>query len=214
MEKIKGLPLDCGIAAQTLPGQNESGDKYVIIQSSAEALVAVIDGLGHGEDAASAARIAAEALQENAGLPVIPLLRICHQKLRDTRGVVMSIATFNPMESTVSWLGVGNVEGVLLHRDSYGTVSRELLSLRGGVVGDQLPNLITSILPVSRGDTLVFATDGVRNDFVDGITVGDPVQRTAENILAHHARGTDDALVLVVRYSGLQKEAARGGITE
>ena len=186
MEKIKGLPLDCGIAAQPLPGQNESGDKYVIIQSSAEALVAVIDGLGHGEDAASAARIAAEALQENAGLPVIPLLRICHQKLRDTRGVVMSI----------------------------GTVSRELLSLRGGVVGDQLPNLITSILPVSRGDTLVFATDGVRNDFVDGITVGDPVQRTAENILAHHARGTDDALVLVVRYSGLQKEAARGGITE
>lgn len=176
--------------------------------------MAVIDGLGHGEDAASAARIAAEALQENAGLPVIPLLRICHQKLRDTRGVVMSIATFNPMESTVSWLGVGNVEGVLLHRDSYGTVSRELLSLRGGVVGDQLPNLITSILPVSRGDTLVFATDGVRNDFVDGITVGDPVQRTAENILAHHARGTDDALVLVVRYSGLQKEAARGGITE
>ncbi|MGB7023838.1 MAG: SpoIIE family protein phosphatase [Candidatus Acidiferrales bacterium] len=214
MEKIKGLPLDCGIAAQTLPGQSESGDTYVIIQSSTGALVAVIDGLGHGEDAAAAARMAAETLQENDNLSVIPLFRMCHQKLRDTRGVVMSIATFNPMESTVTWLGVGNVEGVLLHRDSCGTVSQELLSLRGGVVGDQLPNLIASILPVSRGDTLVFATDGVRSDFLRGMMVGDPVQRTAENILAHHARGTDDALVLVVRYFGLQKEAARDWVAE
>ena len=214
MEKIKGLPLDCGIAAQTLPGQRESGDKHVIIQSSHGALVAVIDGLGHGEDAAAAARIAAETLQENDSLSVIPLFRMCHQKLRDTRGVVMSIATFDPIESTVTWLGVGNVEGVLLHRDSHGTVSQELLSLRGGVVGDRLPNLIASILPVSRGDTLVFATDGIRNDFVSGMTVGDSVQRTAENILAHHARGTDDALVLVVRYSGPQKEAARGWVTD
>ena len=214
MEKIKGLPLDCGIAAQTLPGQSESGDTYVIIQSSTGALVAVIDGLGHGEDAAAAARMAAETLQENDNLSVIPLFRMCHQKLRDTRGVVMSIATFNPMESTVTWLGVGNVEGVLLHRDSCGTVSQELLSLRGGVVGDQLPNLIASILPVSRGDTLVFATDGVRSDFLRGMMVGDPVQHTAENILAHHARGTDDALVLVVRYFGLQKEAARDWVAE
>ena len=214
MEKIKGLPLDCGIAAQTLPGQVESGDKYVIIQSSVGALVAVIDGLGHGEDAATAARIAAETLQENASLSVIPLFQMCHRRLHGTRGVVMSIATFNPTESTVTWLGVGNVEGVLLHRDSYGTVSQELLSLRGGVVGDQLPNLITSTLPVSRGDTLVFATDGVRNDFLSAITLGDQVQQAAENILAHHARGTDDALVLVVRYSGLQKEAARGWVTE
>ncbi|HEV2222650.1 MAG TPA: SpoIIE family protein phosphatase [Candidatus Acidoferrales bacterium] len=214
MEKIKGLPLDCGIAAQTLPGQSESGDKYVIIQSSVGALVAVIDGLGHGEDAATAARVAAETLQENARLPVIPLFRMCHRRLRGTRGVVMSIAMFNPTESTVSWLGVGNVEGVLLHRDSYGTVSQEFLSLRGGVVGDHLPNLIATILPVSRGDALVFATDGVRNDFLSGITLGDQVQHAAENILAHHARGTDDALVLVVRYSGLQTEAACGRATE
>ncbi|MGH9729106.1 MAG: SpoIIE family protein phosphatase [Candidatus Acidiferrales bacterium] len=214
MEKIEGLPLDCGIAAQTLPGQVESGDKYVVIQSPDGALVAVIDGLGHGEDAAVAARIAAETLQENADESVIPLVRTCHERLRETRGVVMSIATFDPVESTVTWLGVGNVEGVLLHRDAYGTVSREILSLRGGVVGDQLPNLIASILPVSRGDTLIFATDGVRNDFLHAMMSGDPVQRLAENILEHHARGTDDALVLTVRFFGRQKEAARGWVTE
>ncbi|HKV27993.1 MAG TPA: SpoIIE family protein phosphatase [Candidatus Acidoferrales bacterium] len=214
MEKIKGLPLDCGIAAQTLPGQNESGDKYLVVQSPAGALVAVIDGLGHGQGAATAARIAAETLQQNAGESVIPLIRLCHQKLRDTRGVVMSLATFDPLESTVTWLGVGNVEGALLHRDAYGNVSREILSLRGGVVGDQLPNLTASILPVSRGDILILATDGVRSDFLNEMITGDPLQRMAENIIERHARGTDDALVLIARYSGPRKEAARGWVTE
>src|SRR5487761_64925 len=210
MEKIKELPLECGVAGQTLPGQNETGDKHVIVPSATGALLAVIDGLGHGREAATAARLAAEVLEENAGEPMIFLVRLCHEKLRETRGGVMSLATFNTAESTVPWMGVGNVEGVLLHRDSYGTVSREVLALRGGVVGDQLPNLIASILPVSRGDTLLFVTDGVRKDFLNGVTLNDPVQRIAENVLAHHARGNDDALVLVARYSGLQKEATRG----
>jgi len=214
MEKIEGLLLDCGIAAQTLPGENESGDRYVVVQSPASALVAVIDGLGHGAAAAAASRMTAETVQENRDLSIIPLVRMCHQKLRNTRGVVMSVAAFNPAENTITWLGVGNVEGVLLHGDSRGMVSHEVLSLRGGVVGDQLPNLIASILPVSPGDTLIFATDGVRNNFLNGIMAGHSVQRIAEKILAHHARGSDDALVLVVRYSGLPKEAARAWVTE
>lgn len=117
----------------------------------------------------------------------------------------MSVAHFNSAEGTVTWLGVGNVEGVLLHRDAYGTVTQEVLPLRGGVVGDQLPPLLASIVPISRGDTLIFVTDGVRANFADGLKL-DSVQATANAILARSARGTDDALVLVARYSGPHKE--------
>jgi phosphoserine phosphatase RsbX len=100
---------------------------------------------------------------------------------------------------------------VLLHRDAYGTVNQEVLPLRGGVVGDQLPPLVASIVPVSKGDTLIFATDGIRLGFADGLKA-DSAQATADAVLAHFARGTDDALVLVARYTGPLKEVPSGWV--
>ncbi|MGB6484691.1 MAG: SpoIIE family protein phosphatase [Candidatus Acidiferrales bacterium] len=208
MEKIKAF-VECGVAAQALPGQEETGDWHAIVHFDSGALVAVVDGLGHGAEAAVAARIATEVLEQNAQQSVIELIRLSHEKLKATRGVVMSVASFNATDGTVTWLGVGNVEGVLLHRDPYGTVSQEVLPLRGGVVGDQLPALVASIVPVSKGDTLIFATDGVRLGFADGLKP-DSVQATADAVLARFARGTDDALVLVARYTGPQKEVPSG----
>ena len=123
----------------------------------------------------------------------------------------MSLASFRASDSTVPWLGVGNVEGVLLHRDPYGTVNQEVLPLRGGVVGDQLPPLVASIVPVSRGDTLIFVTDGVRLGFAEGLRAYS-VQATAADVLSRFARGTDDALVLVARYTGTQKEVPSGWV--
>jgi phosphoserine phosphatase RsbX len=208
MEKIKGF-VDCGVAAQALRGEEEIGDRHAFAQFDGGALVAVVDGLGHGADAAAAARIATEVLEGNAQESVISLIRLCHEKLKPTRGVVMSIASFNASDGTVTWLGVGNVEGVLLHRDSYGTISQEVLPLRGGVVGDQLPTLVASIVPISRGDTLIFATDGVRLGLAEKLKA-ESAQATADALLARFTRGTDDALVLVARYTGPQKEEASG----
>lgn len=201
--------IELGVAARILSGQDEIGDLHVAAHFDAGAIVAVIDGLGHGTEAAAAAQLAASVLEENAKESVITVMRLCHEKLRSTRGVVMSIASFNAADGTVTWLGVGNVEGVLLHRDSYGTLTQEGLPLRGGVVGDQLPSLVASIVPVVKGDTLIFATDGVRLGFAEGLKQ-DTAQATADFILERFARGTDDALVLVARYAGPQKEGANG----
>ncbi|HKF51919.1 MAG TPA: SpoIIE family protein phosphatase [Candidatus Acidoferrales bacterium] len=210
MEKVETVALvDCGVAAQALPGQTEIGDRHAIVQFDGGAMVAVVDGLGHGPGAAAAARIATEVLEQNARESVLTLVRLCHEELKPTRGVVMSLASFKASDATVTWLGVGNVEGVLLHRDPYGTVGQEVLPLRGGVVGDQLPSLVASIVPVSRGDTLIFVTDGVRLGFADGLRPGS-AQAIADTILARFARGTDDALVLVARYTGPQKEVPSG----
>jgi phosphoserine phosphatase RsbX len=210
MEEVMAF-VDCGVAAQALPGQKEMGDRHAVVQFDGGALVAVVDGLGHGPEAAVAARAATEILEQNAQESAITLIRLCHEKLKATRGVVMSLASFNASDATVTWLGVGNVEGVLLHRDPYGTVNQEVLPLRGGVVGDQLPPLMASIVPVSRGDTLIFATDGVRLGFAEGLKAGS-AQKIAETVLSRFARGTDDALVLVARYMGPQKEVPGGRV--
>ena len=66
----------------------------------------------------------------------------------------------------MTWLGVGNVQGVLMRADAQKGSVQEVLLLRGGVVGSQLPALQAAVLPIAKGDTLVFATDGVRGEFV------------------------------------------------
>ncbi len=165
-------------------------------------LVAAVDGLGHGEEAAAAAKLAVSILERHAQEEVIALLRRCHEALRGTRGVAMSLASVRAPDSMLTWLGVGNVEGILLRDAANANPRRESLLLRGGVVGAELPPLRVSVIPVMRGDTLIFATDGIREGFTERLALSDPPQELADRILARHAKGTDDALVLVARYAG------------
>ncbi len=65
-----------------------------------------------------------------------------------------------------------------------------------------LPALFASIIPVVRGDTLILATDGVRNGFAERIVPGGPAQQLADRIVADWGTRTDDTLVLVARYLG------------
>jgi len=183
----------------TLPGEAECGDRYVVKAFPDGVLVAAVDGVGHGDEAADAAKIAAAILEAYSREPVVALLRRCHESLKMTRGVVLSVASFAASERTMTWLGVGNVEGRLLRADPRAHPRQESLLLRGGVVGGQLPSLYASMVPVAPGDTLSFATDGVRSDFSERLTVSESPQRTADHILAGYSKHTDDALVLVAR---------------
>ncbi len=114
----------------------------------------------------------------------------------------MSLASFDVDKRTMSWVGVGNVEGVLLRaRGDLRPTHEDLLS-RSGVVGYQLPALRTSVLPIAAGDLLTFVTDGIRSAFTDGLSLADPPQKNADRILTVFGKETDDALVLVLRFRG------------
>ena len=73
--------------------------------------------------------------------------------------------------------------------------------MRGGIVGYQLPQLAPRRLPVSQGDTLVLATDGIRHGFRAEVNARDP-QVIADAVLANWSKTTDDACVAVARYVG------------
>lgn len=199
----EGRPLvEWGSAGVALE-KEESGDVYVVAPFPDGVLVAVIDGLGHGAEAATAAREAARLLEAHAGETVSDLIRRCHEGLRRTRGAVMSLASFDSRSSSVTWIGVGNVEGVLVRADRAAEPSRESLAARGGVVGYQLPPLREAGRAVSSGDALILATDGIRSEFTAGLSVQDSPQDMAESIVARYAKASDDALVLVARYLGV-----------
>jgi hypothetical protein len=206
MEAVTTGLIEWDVAEQPRPGQTESGDRSLTMATSQGVLIAVVDALGHGAEAAAAAGVAVRSLQRHAHEPVIPLIRECHRSLTGSRGVVMSVAAFSERDATMTWLGIGNVEGLLQRAQRTESPRRELLLSRGGVLGVHLPALAAAIVPIGPGDVLIFATDGVRSDFLgEALPFADPPQRMANRILAQWGRHTDDALVLVARYRGSDK---------
>jgi negative regulator of sigma-B (phosphoserine phosphatase) len=200
MEAMTAQIIEWGVASLAMPGQSQSGDRYVVHPSPNGVMVAAIDGLGHGQEAARAADRAATILTKHAHESMIGLVKRCHDQLRETRGVVLSLAVINAVEGDLTWMGVGNVEGVVVRATASANPRQESLLLRGGVLGHQLPSLYASIIPIARGDMLILVTDGIHSNFADGLNVTDRPQLIADRIVAGYSKGSDDALVLVARY--------------
>jgi hypothetical protein len=167
-------------------------------ETPAGVLIGVVDGLGHGQPAAHAAAIALKALQGQAHEPLEGLVKRCHEALFGTRGVVLGLV-FVGLDRRLGWVGIGNIEAVLLRGNPRAHPRSEPLLNRRGVVGYKLPALATSTLVVFPGDTLVVATDGVRSAFLDTLVPKEPLQPLVDRVLSHYATGNDDALVLAAR---------------
>jgi phosphoserine phosphatase RsbX len=195
------LVVEWASQGAALDGEPESGDVDVVAGYPGGTLVALIDGLGHGIEAAEASHEAARVLRRFAGEPVTVLVERCHEALRGSRGVAMSVAAFDARSSSLSWVGVGNVEAILLRGGA--DRGRESVTTRGGVVGYQLPPLRAPAVSVAPGDTLVMATDGIRSAFLAELRAPATPAQLARAVFSRHARGTDDALVLVARYVGV-----------
>jgi hypothetical protein len=199
----------CGPAALEwawagLPLEGLSGDLHVVEPFRGGVLVALIDGLGHGDEAAAAAQAAGRVLRERAAAPVQDLVGHCHVALRKTRGVVLTLVSFNLALSTMTWTGVGNVEAVLLRApDGDGRdLADEAVLGRGGIVGYVLPPLRADTVRVGRGDLLVMTTDGIRSGYADDVERHGEPEAIASWILSSHGRQDDDAHVLVARFRG------------
>jgi phosphoserine phosphatase RsbX len=192
--------LERGEAGAPLEGEDRSGDLAVFTTFDGGALVAAIDGLGHGGAAADAAEAAAEQFRIHAAAPPDTLLRRCHEALRSTRGVVATLAWFDLGDGALTWTGIGNVEGRLVRADRARGDSLDSPTLFGGVLGWSLPAVRLVRTRLAPGDCLVMATDGIAADFGSSLLPGVPAPDQARRVLESHSRGSDDALVVAVRY--------------
>ncbi len=200
-ETIEGITWS--ILRLALPGQVESGDRYYVKAFRDRLLLAAIDGLGHGHEAALAGKKAIQVLDEHAKQTdsLMDLVKRCHEDLKNTRGVVMNIASFNWQKKTMSWIGIGNVNGFYFHREK-GEIQPSQMTImqRSGIVGFKLPVLQVTMLPLQFGDTLIFTTDGIQNDYVDELYLQGSTEQIAEYISKGYSKKNDDALILVARY--------------
>lgn len=190
--------IEWACAERSLDEAPDSGDRVFVRAAGDRALLAVIDGLGHGPPAAEAARVAETALNGQPLDRALPdVMRAVHEALVRTRGAVMTLAYIHG--ELLTWVGVGNVEGRVVRAGASWRASAEAVTLYGGVLGDRLPPVRTSTIPFGPGDTLLLATDGLARDFAAGIVTGAPLAQLTDRLLATHARGSDDALVVAAR---------------
>jgi len=204
-ERAVREPVEWSVAKRCRRGEATSGDLAVVTLLPGGALVAGVDGLGHGAEAARAAGRAAAVVRASPGPDLALLMKHCHIALRGTRGAAISLAFISTSAGGVTWLGVGNVEGRVVSGEPSATRPKGSLALGGGVAGYDLPAVRTAALKVLPGDLLILATDGVDPSFADSLDVSGSTHAIAERIMARHRRPTDDALVVAVRYLGVRR---------
>ena len=201
--------LEIAVASRPRSGETRSGDAAVSARSRAGALLAVVDGLGHGEAAEMAATAAATAARASADGTVEQVIAACQAALRHTRGCVMAAAMVGDAEDELDWAGIGNVEAVVW---SPGTGLRRRLAPRPGIVGYRAEPARAQTAAFADGDVLIIATDGITPPALESPPPPGAVGRIASMILERHAREDDDALVLVAcRRPGRMAAGSSGG---
>lgn len=188
------------------PASTVSGDASLAVPTRSGALLAVVDGLGHGDEAAHASDLAISAVRERAECDLESIVDACQAAVRRSRGCVIGLVALAENAEVLQWVGVGNVEGVIWGSDGGHT------RLVGwpGIIGMGRQRVRIACLSFAPGDVLALATDGIGADGLDSANVRGAVADIATGILAQHARSDDDALVLVARRQrGLRGEVAR-----
>jgi anti-sigma regulatory factor (Ser/Thr protein kinase) len=187
-----------GVVHRAMPGQEISGDAWVVRSFSGGWLCAVADGLGHGPTAAEAAIPAIEAMRASRKTSKpIELLEEAHQATRPTRGAAFGVAVVDGEDGVVRFAGIGNIAAVVLEAD----YRRQLVSYEG-ILGHSYRKVVEMTNPWSREKTLVLHSDGIGTHWdmkpYPGLLARDP-SLIAGVLYRDFTRGRDDATVVIVK---------------
>jgi anti-sigma regulatory factor (Ser/Thr protein kinase) len=191
------LRFASGAVMLPMAGQEECGDGWVV---TADGLVVVIDGLGHGPEASLAARRAEEvALAAGPHDDPRALIEAMHRALRGTRGAVVMAVRLE--EGRLRFAGVGNIAATVLGIDR----TAGLHSTWGVVGGSTIAGAGSFETAWATGDVLLLHSDGVSKtiDLFTSRRLRYVEPTLAAAILLRDAvTKLDDQTVVVVRHSG------------
>src|SRR5947209_18891890 len=93
--------IQWGVAMRTLSGERESGDLHVVKSGGPGVLAGVVDGLGHGAEAARAAPAAVAGLDQHMHEALLPPVPPCNRALLGTRGVARTHASIDAAQGAM-----------------------------------------------------------------------------------------------------------------
>ncbi len=178
------------MAQRSVPkdGERANGDAVVLRSEGDRALVAVIDGLGHGEAAALAAGRAADYLLAMALTDTLDAaMHGMHELLRGTRGAAATVCLLHG--ARVVCCGVGNVEV-----RCFGGKLPVLLS--PGVLGARVQKFRICQAELTVDSRLIVFSDGIsqRSPFETMRHLN--VEDMCDVVIREHRKPSDDATVV------------------
>jgi anti-sigma regulatory factor (Ser/Thr protein kinase) len=187
-----------GARSRPHPGMKVNGDAYVMrFLDRCTAIVACIDGLGHGFEAHYASSLARAYIENNTQHDLPALMQELHKRLRHTRGAVVGLASIDVSAGTLDYLGVGNIDALIFENGKMA----HMVSL-GGIVGHVMRTLRPITCPWTENSCLIMTSDGIqsgwKSELNKDIMTGHPDILTSA-ILQQYGRANDDATVLAIR---------------
>jgi anti-sigma regulatory factor (Ser/Thr protein kinase) len=189
-------PFGIGVASRPHPLMPVNGDSFVVKQWRQKALVAVIDGLGHGPYAHLAAETARQYVETHFDAPLPSIFTGVSRACVATRGVVMAAALFDSARETVTFASLGNIEAHIFNHST-----RAKLPISRGILGhsNRLPAITD--FPWDPHSVLVMHSDGLSGhwQWEEFMFANELPSRIAQRLLSTLARKEDDATVIVVK---------------
>ncbi len=190
--------LQAAIALKPHPTAHVCGDHAGAWQlGDNRLLVALADGLGHGEAAHADALACIKQVNASRFQPLTQIFADCASGLKLARGAALSIACIDPKREQITVGGVGNISTLLVGDSTQRFTNTE------GIVGLPLaaPLLVQTASFIPATDCLFMSSDGIEESdafFRFRPSLFSSLQTLADMLLAQTAKGTDDAGLVVV----------------
>ena len=197
----KGERFRWGAISRPAPHETLCGDSWRIAQRDGELTVMLVDGLGHGPEAARAADEASDVFDRDPFAPLTSYVQNAAIRMQRTRGGAVAVARVDAGTRQVKFVGVGNIAGHL--RDYREEAGRGLVS-HNGVVGGPMRKIQEFEYACPDEGLLVMHSDGLQSRWnfqaYPGLLTRHPAV-IAAILYRDFTRGRDDVTVAVVRVS-------------
>lgn len=180
------------------PREDVCGDGFRIKRTKSEVSIFFGDGLGHGEHAKAAIDAASEFFANTREPDPVDMIRLLHDEIRRTRGLVGVVAVGDVKSRLWRMCGIGNIAARI-----YSGLGFKNYMSYNGTIGLTIPgSMKTSIFPMEANQHLIMCSDGIQsrwdlNRYPSILKYDNIILASA--IYKDYARGIDDASVLIAK---------------
>lgn len=184
---------------------NESicGDVVSVTTKPSGVLIAVADGLGHGEFAHEAARTFCDFAKQHAEEAIESIVASSTAVMAKTRGAAAALVDFDEEQKIVQFVGVGNIELRSLSKEKICPISVP------GIVGASLRRIRSFRYNLNDDDLFIIFSDGISSRFALEEYRSLTERQLADRILVEFGKSHDDATCVVIRVDGFQTASSQ-----
>ena len=194
--EVRSDEVPFGAVNLPYPGEFVCGDAWTVSPRPDGVSMMVVDGLGHGPNAAAASAAAIAAFERSDGAAPVEVIERAHAGMTSTRGGAVAVVRYKSA-GTLEYLSVGNVAGTL-----FVDGKPRGLSSQNGTVGAQIRRLRTDDYSCPPGSLVILHSDGLTSrwtlDPYPGLAACHP-SLVAAVLYRDFRRERDDVTVLAVR---------------